>query len=168
MKKFLGTVFLIIILICLTVLSVYATSKKYEQVSGVKHIHKYSINANTQIEGEIELEFIDSNIDTLQAIINLNDENGLVWKGEDKVKDSSLGKYKIEILFYDTDVSELIYNELKLGTKKIGNNNLIESIRLFYPPDDSMVGLYFGCNSEPEVNFTKHNGKIRINLKSKQ
>ncbi|MEA1960845.1 MAG: stalk domain-containing protein [Bacillota bacterium] len=119
---------------------------------GNSNIENYSIFNNTAKKTDLLFSFADT-IQEPQLRILAKDE--LVFKGETKVKDDSLGDYRVELLFSDTALTPALREKLSLETTTIEDNNLVQAIRLAYPPDDSAMVIYLGCKAYPRVeNFT--------------
>jgi hypothetical protein len=137
------------------------TSKNVNQeVAGKAQIEDYMVAVNSSKEADISF-YTNKVVKPQVKVLSKNDP---VFKGEDKVKDDSLGEYRLEILLYDTDVSKALRDKLGLETVKINGDNLLQSIRLAYPPDDSAMAIYLGCKAFPRVDLLVNDNGFFLDL----
>ncbi len=102
-------------------------------------------------------------------------ENEPLFIGEGKAKDDTLSKSRVELLLTDTTMQKAVREEYGLTTKTVagthgqgggggGEGGLLKAIRVAYPPDDALMAIYFGCESEPVVSVVKNYGEIVVTL----
>lgn len=113
-------------------------------------LEDYLISVNSTKEADIGFYASTS---TQKPQIKVLKKNDLVFKGENEVQDPSLGEYRLEILLSDIHANAALQNKLGLETVKISDDNLLQSIRLAYPPDDSAMVIYLGCKSLPRTDL---------------
>ena len=96
----------------------------------------------------------------------LMDEDEMIYVGENLVKDDgSLGKYRIEIMFYDIQGSEALTNEYSIG--KVHELKDVPTdlksnykIRIAYPPNDCAFVVYIGSDEPIKINEQKNMTRI--------
>lgn len=167
MKKFRN----ILLLLCIGligVLFINAVNNDYEKEIGGKHqIKDYKILSNNDKEAKLEIPIAKASKDKVNPSFKILAHDDPIYKGEDKVIDPSLGKYRVELQFTDVRLQKKLSQELKLNKQIIGKQgqDLLESIKMAYPPDDSLMVMYLGCSVEPQIEISETEDKIIINLK---
>lgn len=125
-------------------------------------ISAYSIVNNEYKEARLLLN-ISSSVNEPAIRVLSKDEQ--VFKGEGKIIDPSLGEYRLELMFKDTQLSEALREQLGLETVNLeGDNQMLESLRLAYSPDDSATVIYLGCFAEPRVELLKNKNNLLVSL----
>jgi len=179
------TLIIAILFLCLTsVLFINATTNDFESRTGGLHqIKDMSMDLNNQDEAKIIFNMANSPNMTKPKVTILGEDEP-VFFGEKKVEDPSLGKYKVELMFTDTRIQKEVRNRLGLKTNSINTkgsllegsllqnaptiskNSLLQSIKVAYPPDDSLMVIYLGCKSKPNVDLQQENNQLIVNLKT--
>ncbi|MDD2585787.1 MAG: stalk domain-containing protein [Syntrophomonadaceae bacterium] len=121
----------------------------------------YIIAANSSKEADISF-YTNTAVKKPQVTVLTKDDP--VFKGESKVKDDSLSEYRLELLFSDVKASAALQDKLGLQTVQLSENNLLQSIRLAYPPDDSAMVIYLGCKSLPRADLLVNDNGFFLNL----
>lgn len=124
-------------------------------------IEDYIIAANSNKEAYISFY---TNTTMKKPQIKVLAKNDPVFKGESEVQDDSLGEYRVELLFSDIHASAALREKLGLETVQISGDNLLQSMRLAYPPDDSAMVIYLGCKSLPRVDLLVNENGFFLNL----
>ncbi|MBM7616272.1 hypothetical protein [Alkaliphilus hydrothermalis] len=164
------------IVICVALASIYfinATNTDFEKDLGGKHqIKSHKITNNSEDYAEIQLDLTHSSKDKLKPTIKVLKGDDLVYFGEKKVKDDTLGNYIIELTFTDTWIQKNGKNQMEklskdLQTAEDKSNRLLNNVKIAYPPDDAMMVLYFGVSEEPEVNIEEDSDYIKVKLNKK-
>lgn len=135
------------------------------EAAGRTELNDYIISTNSSKEADIN--FYTSTTARAPQLKVLS-KNDLVFKGETQVQDPSLGEYRVEILLSDIHASAALRDKLGLETVKLSDDNLLQSIRLAYPPDDSAMVIYLGCKSCPRADLLVNDNGFFITLVSEE
>ena len=79
-------------------------------------------------------------------------ENDPIWVGETKGT-KKLGKSIVEILLTDVELDSNLRDKFDSERTLHAGTNLIKSIYIGFPPDDSLVAFYFGLNSKTKTEY---------------
>lgn len=162
---------ILLLVVCLSLVGIFfvnAVNNDFEKETGGKHqIKNYSIVSNNANEAKIELSIAKSSKDKVNPSIRVLDENDLVYAGEGQIKDPNLGKYRVELQFTDVRLQKNLAKQLGLKKHILGKQaeDLLESIKVAYPPDDALMVVYLGCSSKPQTQIVELEDKIVITLK---
>ena len=103
--------------------------------------------------------------------VNVLAESEPLYMGEGKATDDTLSKHRVELLLADTSLQGTVREAYGLTTKTLAGaeagdegKGILKAIRVAYPPDDALMVMYFGCESEPTVSVLKNYGEIVVTL----
>ena len=139
------------------------TGSSDKEATGSTELNDYSISTNNSKEADL---YLDTNSTARKPQLKVLGSNDPVFKGENQVQDPSLGEYRLEILFSDIRASAALQDKLGLETVKLSDDGLLQSIRLAYPPDDSAMVIYLGCQSYPRAELITNDNGFFIKLLS--
>lgn len=134
-----------------------------KEAAGRTELSDYIIPTNSSKEADISFY---TNTTARAPQLKVLGKNDLVFKGENQVQDPSLGEYRLEILLSDIQASAALQDKLGLETVKLSDDNLLQAIRLAYPPDDSAMVIYLGCKSYPRADLLVNDNGFFITLVS--
>lgn len=156
-----------IILVVSSIFFVNKTDNDYDKKLGGKHqITGYKINKLDNNESEVIFSTTHAGKGKMDPKVKVLNGDDYIFKGEKKVKDNSLGKYIVEITYIDTRVQKMAKEKIKNDNEYlVKSNNLINKVDIAYPPDDSMMVVYIGCNKKPTIETTETNKELKIKLK---
>ncbi|HBC93565.1 MAG TPA: hypothetical protein DCZ10_11900 [Pelotomaculum sp.] len=147
----------------------YVKLNNYEiETGGIFQIKDMKIETNNSEESKIVFDIISSTESMVEPSISILEENDPIYVGEKKVKDTSLGKYRVELMFNDTRFQKSIRKNMGLKKHSIASEMegaILESLKVAYPPDDSKMVIYFGCNVKPQVIYQHDDNKFEVILK---
>lgn len=93
-----------------------ATNSDFEKgTNGIHQIKQVNIKKNYKTNANVSIDLAHATKDKVNYKVRVLSGQDLVYKGEGKVKDSSLGNYIVELTIYDTGVQKnlKIYMALK-------------------------------------------------------
>lgn len=159
---------LFIMLILLAgVFFVNATNTDYDKITGGKHqIKQYRVLSNNGNEAEIVFDIVRTTEDKVNPKVEILSEKDPVYDRESQIIDSNLGKYRLSLIFTDTRLQQKLSTKTGRKINMLGNKNidLLESIKVAYPPDDSLMVIYLGCSAKPDFTLEETNENIKIRL----
>lgn len=169
MKKKIG---LIALIACLTLVATFfinAKNQDFEKdIGGLYQIKTHKMVVNNKDESKIKLKLSRNSLKKITSSYRIINEDEPIFVGESKKVVNDLGKYRVELTLYDTRLQKQFSKELGFKTNKIEDGKgLLKNIRVAYPPDDSMMVLYFGSDDEPSVDISEDSEGIVVNLKKK-
>lgn len=165
MKSKLFALLTMVLLGVVGVLFINATNNDYQKEVGGKHqIKGYKVVANSQNESIIEFNIARSSSDKVNPSVKTLSEQDLVYQGEGQVIDPTLGKYRVQLTFTDTRLQKELVKQLGLKKKDLSSSELLKSIKVAYPPDDSLMVIYLGFDSKPQVNVEELEDKLVVKL----
>lgn len=128
---------------------------------GIKHV---KITTNSLSQKLLSIEHGGGYSQNAKYSVRLMDQEDLEYYGERLIKnDGSLGKYRIEIMFYDLKASSSLAKEYPIGAVHeindvLDGNISTYKIRIAYPPDDSMFVMYVGSDEPISISEQKSIG----------
>jgi len=136
-----------------------------KETAGKSELSDYIIAINGSKEADISFY---TSTPTREPQLKVLSKNDLVFKGETQVQDPSLGEYRLEILLSNIHASAALRDKLGLETVKLSDDNLLQSVRLAYPPDDSAMVIYLCCKSYPRADLLVNDNGFYITLVSEE
>jgi len=150
----------VIISLLVSVLFINAKIAEDQFDDGVKHIRIAESDAGEKL---LNIEHGGDMYESSSYSIRIMDKEEREYLGERLVEaDGLLGRYRIEIMFYDTKGSPALAKEYPLGTVHEINDVSVGlkskyKIRIAYPPDDSKFVIYIG--SDEPINVKEQESK---------
>lgn len=145
-----------------------AITSEYEASAGSRfQIKSYKILSNTPEAARItfDVSSLAGAWDAMRPQVNVLTAEEPVFAGESKSRDDTLGKFRVEVLFSDTGLQEQMRKVVGLKTQRLASGGeLLQFFRVAYPPDDSAMVFYLGCNNKPQVTINEEYGRITIEL----
>ncbi len=165
-----GKMKIFLLLLCVGLIGVFfinAVDNDFEkETGGVFQIKSYNVVTNTSEEAKLQIHIAKASKDNISPSIKILSEDDPIYEGEQEVIDKSLGKYRVELSFTDVRLQKNLMKKIGRNKQIHGDGqNLLESIKISYPPDDSRMVMYIGCNEKPQVDLSETNNKIIISLR---
>ena len=161
LKKILTLFILILCLGLICTLFISAMNYDYDKtIGGQFQIKEMNIVSNSEQKALIEFNIVPSIKEKFKPQFNILKQNDPIFQGEQKISQSSLGEYIIEIILPNTKLQKKLRSELSLKIINKGNSEqILQNIKVSYPPDDSLMIIYLGCNYYPQTVELKKDGK---------
>lgn len=164
----------LLVLLCLGLVATFfinATTNDFEKEIGGKHqIKGVKVQKNDLSSAEIEFELARGSKNKVKSSVKVLTANDPIYSGESQVIDETLGKYRVALTFTDVRLQKKLINELGLKKNSFGKKgqNLLETVKIAYPPDDALMVIYLGTDTEPQLSVDEHEDKIVVKLAKKQ
>ena len=180
MKNRITTVFIICSLIIISTFFINLTDNDFDKTIREGHqIKSFEVKHTDEKETKLNFKLVHGNnavklLDTYfkkrnkaNPSVRVLNQDSYIFQGERKVKGSSLGKYIVELTYTDTWLQEGAKEAIKSNRERLGkeNNSLLKTIKVAYPPDDSMMVIYLGCNTKPDVEVFESHDEIEVILR---
>lgn len=168
-KKYLNFAFGMLIVGALSIAVILGTSIAINALTGSKEtncgINKISVYEDDSCQSFLSIEFGDRVSDKTSYSVRMLAENEGHFFGNKLIEnDGTLGKYRIEIMFYGIDASEELSKKYPIGKihrlEDFSTDRLSDfKIRIAYPPDDTMFVVYIGSDQPISI---KEQGRVSI------